>query len=94
MRDVQNLYYNDNHVGSNINEFICADLKRVADLYDLQYLCINDPSEIENITTILSSPQAGIIDCRLSMNTCLHNWNKFKQEHPEELEPFLLGDER
>lgn len=94
MREVQHLYYNDNHVGSNINEFICADLKRVADLYDLQYLCINDPSEIENITTILSSPQAGIIDCRLSMNTCLHNWNKFKQEHPEELEPFLLGDER
>lgn len=83
MREVQKIYYNNNYVGSNEKEFTCVDLKKVAELYDLEYLAISSETEFIRVGEALNDSKAIIIDCRLPMDTHLKNWKEFMQEHPE-----------
>lgn len=85
MREVQRIYYNNNYVGSNVNEFTCVDLEKAAALYDLDYLMIQTEDDFERVGEAIKGGRATIIDCRLPIDTYLRNWNDFKNEHPEVL---------
>ena len=85
MREVQRVYYNNNYVGSNVNEFICVDLEKIAVLYELDYLVIYEESDFAFVKEVLSSSKAAIIDCRLPIDTYLRNWNEFKLKYSEAL---------
>lgn len=86
MREVQRIYYNNNYVGSNTGEFTCVDLKKVAKLYDMDYLSVNNESEFPLLDKVLDSDKASIIDCRLPIDTYVRNWNEFMELYPEALQ--------
>ncbi|MBE6099376.1 MAG: thiamine pyrophosphate-binding protein [Anaerovibrio sp.] len=83
MREVQRIYYNNNFVGSNEQAFSCVDLEKLAQVYDLEYLAVNSELDFSMLEEFLSHHRAGIIDCRLPIDTYVKNWNEFMQEHPE-----------
>ncbi len=85
MREVQRIYYNNNFVGSNTDEFTCVDLKKVADLYDMDYIAVSSEIEFANLDEILDSDKAAIIDCKLPIDTYVKNWNEFMSLYPEAL---------
>ena len=89
MREVQRIYYNDNYVGSNTDEFLCVDLEKVAYLYDMDYIAISSESEFCLMDDVLKSGKAAIIDCRLPIDTYVRNWNEFMSLYPEALQ---IGD--
>ena len=84
MREVQRIYYKDNYVGSNSKEFVCANLSKVADLYNLEYIRITKECEFDKVRSVLGSPKAAIIDVSMSEETYLRNRNDFKKEYPSE----------
>ena len=86
MREVQRIYYNNNYVGSNTDDFICIDLKKVSALYNMDYVMLDCDSDFDIITEVISSSRATIIDCRLPIDTYLRNWNEFTEMHPEALQ--------
>lgn len=83
MREVQRIYYNNNYVGSNTDEFTCVDLKKVAYLYDMDYIAVSSESEFIYMDDLLKSDRAAIIDCRLPIDTYVRNWNEFMSTYPE-----------
>lgn len=85
MREVQRIYYNNNYVGSNTNEFTCVDLEKTASLYDLDYIAVSSESEFSDLDAVLDSDRAAIIDCRLPIDTYVKNWNEFMDLYPEAL---------
>lgn len=89
MRDVQRVYYNNNYVGSNTDEFTCVDLKKVAYLYDMDYMAVSSEREFNDMDDLLKSDRAAIIDCRLPIDTYVKNWNEFMSTYPEAM---LIGD--
>lgn len=83
MREVQRIYYNNNFVGSNEKEFACVDLEKLSRVYDLEYFELKSEEDFPALDEFLNHSKAGIVDCRLPIDTYVKNWNEFMQEHPE-----------
>lgn len=83
MREVQRIYYNHNYVGSNEQEFACVDLEKLSAVYDLGYFRLEAENNFPALDEFLQNGRAGIIDCRLPIDTYVKNWNEFMQEYPE-----------
>lgn len=83
MREVQRIYYNDNYVGSNTDEFTCVDLEKVADLYGLDFVSISSEEKFNELDGALNGDRAAIVECKLPIDTYVKNWNQFMAEHPD-----------
>lgn len=73
MREVQKRYYNAHYYGSNVEEFACADLQKIAVAYNLSYIRIEKEEEIESIAAALSNDKPYIIDLRIPYDSLLSN---------------------
>lgn len=52
MREVQKLHYNNHFYGSNTNVFQSSNLEKLADAYDMSYMCIESMSEIDMLSVV------------------------------------------
>ena len=73
MREVQKRYYNSHYYGSNVEEFACADLEKIALAYNLSYIKIEKEDEIEALSSALSNDKPYIIDLRIPYDSILSN---------------------
>jgi acetolactate synthase-1/2/3 large subunit len=73
MREVQKRYYNSHYYGSNVEEFACADLQKIAAAYNLSYIKIESEDQIKDIASDLSNDQPYIIDLRIPYDSLLSN---------------------
>lgn len=84
MREVQRIYYKNNYVGSNTKEFVCVNLKKVADLYELDYAVVVSNEDYGALDEALKSDKAAIIEIKMPEETYCRNLYDFKRDNPEE----------
>ncbi len=73
MREVQRLYYNSHFIGSNEDEFRCVNLKKLADVYDMKYVCIDSMEQCAILEQEFRKSGPCIIECKVQYESCLLN---------------------
>lgn len=73
MREVQRLYYNNHFLGSNEGEFRCVNLKKLADVYDMRYFCIDSMKQCEVLEQEFKRTGPCIIECKVQFESYLLN---------------------
>lgn len=72
MREVQRAHYDGKYYGSNINEFQCPNLKKIADAYNMPYYLVEKNSDL-NVMEILCNTKSCIVDCRVNIDCQMKN---------------------
>jgi acetolactate synthase-1/2/3 large subunit len=73
MREVQKRYYKAHYYGSNLQDFACADLEKIAAAYNLSYIKIEKEDELERLTPVFSNDSPYLIDLRIPYDSLLSN---------------------
>ena len=73
MREVQLRYFQRHYYGSNRDEFICCNLRKVADTFGLGYRYIDNLDAIDSLGKVLADENPYIIELPLELDSLLTN---------------------
>ncbi|XPS86364.1 IlvB1: acetolactate synthase, large subunit [Desulfosarcina variabilis str. Montpellier] len=79
MREVQARYYNSNYHGANPKEFVCVDLKKTADTFNLQFAKIEKEEQLESISDLINNNKPCIIELDIAFDSKLSN--RYDESH-------------
>ncbi len=68
MREVSKRYYSEHYFGNTSTEFQCANIRGLADSYNLPYCCVDSESAFFAINSLISTEGPCLIECRLSVD--------------------------
>ena len=84
MREVQKRYYNANYFGACLEDFMCVDLQKIADAYHLNYIRLDDESQIPLLQEALKDGKPYLVDMRIMFDSQLSN--RYDESHIFEAE--------
>jgi acetolactate synthase I/II/III large subunit len=73
MREVQRRYYHGHYHGANVQEFVCADLAKLADTFGLGYRRVEALADIGGLQAVFADDRPYLIDLAIAFDSLLSN---------------------